>query len=170
MDVLKIWDEATQTWITVPAIQGPQGPQGPAGPGVPPAGSAGDVLAKNTAADQDTGWKPLRTVIWTNPSPSSQFAAQTINNVDLSGFTWFLAEFRISTGSSGARVSVIASIGSVTAVTSNTPYQNKLRQFERDMTLNDSSIVFGNATTTTEGANTTQANTLLIPIQVIGLL
>ena len=35
---------------------GTQGPQGPAGPGVPTGGSAGQVLAKNTAADYDTHW------------------------------------------------------------------------------------------------------------------
>jgi hypothetical protein len=35
---------------------GPQGPAGPAGKGVPPGGAAGTVLAKNTAADYDTGW------------------------------------------------------------------------------------------------------------------
>ena len=35
---------------------GSVGPQGPAGPGVPTGGSAGQVLAKNTAADYDTHW------------------------------------------------------------------------------------------------------------------
>lgn len=35
---------------------GPTGPQGPAGPGVPTGGSAGQVLAKRTAADYDTRW------------------------------------------------------------------------------------------------------------------
>jgi hypothetical protein len=37
-------------------IQGPVGDTGPVGPGVPPAGAAGQVLQKATAADFDTTW------------------------------------------------------------------------------------------------------------------
>jgi hypothetical protein len=37
-------------------VPGPVGPQGSAGPGVPLAGTAGQVLQKNSAADFDTVW------------------------------------------------------------------------------------------------------------------
>ena len=147
-------------WLKVPAA---------GAPGLPSGGSAGQVLIKESSTDYDAGWKPMRTELWTNPDPSVQFAAQTVP-VDLSGYSWFIAEFRLVNTIEASRVSVIASAGSATAVTSNTPYNNNLRQFERDMTLNESSVVFGNATTTTEGGNTAAANTLLIPLRIIGLL
>lgn len=41
---------------TVPGPAGPAGPTGPAGPGVPTGGTAGQVLAKNSASNYDTGW------------------------------------------------------------------------------------------------------------------
>lgn len=37
---------------------GSQGPQGTAGVGVPAGGASGQILAKNTATDYDTGWIP----------------------------------------------------------------------------------------------------------------
>ena len=38
------------------------GPQGPTGQGVPPGGTAGQLLAKRSAADYDTAWQTLATL------------------------------------------------------------------------------------------------------------
>jgi len=58
----------------VPGTAGATGPAGPAGVGVPPGGGAGQMLAKNTATDYDTGWLSLGTM-----------ASQNANAVAISG-------------------------------------------------------------------------------------
>ena len=56
----------------------------PAG-GIPSGGTTGQVLTKNSGTDYDVGWTTpsggsgfTRTLLWTNTSTSSSFAAQTI--------------------------------------------------------------------------------------------
>lgn len=55
---------------------------------IPSGGTEGQVLVKSSGTDYATEWKlPLSIVgpLWTNPNPTSAFAAQTIA-LDLSGF------------------------------------------------------------------------------------
>lgn len=48
------WQVLSNQGATGPT--GPEGPQGPAGEGVPIGGSAGQILAKNSAVDYDASW------------------------------------------------------------------------------------------------------------------
>lgn len=51
MSILKLWDEASQTWVSVPAIQGPQGETGPAG-ATGPQGPQGETGATGATGPQ----------------------------------------------------------------------------------------------------------------------
>jgi Collagen triple helix repeat (20 copies) len=68
----------------VPGATGPTGPIGPQGSGVPLGGAAGQVLAKNSSADNDTLWVPAAAVSglggWKTPC-----RLMTTANVTLSG-------------------------------------------------------------------------------------
>lgn len=73
MSVLKIRNGST--WEEIPA----------GGVGVPSGGNAGDVLVKSNSTDYATQWSAPSNagciqmkLLWTNPSPTSDFAAQTI--------------------------------------------------------------------------------------------
>ena len=72
MSQLKIKDG--NSWINIPA----------GGVGVPSGGTAGQVLTKSSATDYATEWAlPLSMkLLWTNPSPSSDFAVQTVTFSD----------------------------------------------------------------------------------------
>lgn len=64
-----VWDAIHSTWVNNGALQGPRGPQGeegpvgPAGPpgaagaGIPDGGTAGQILSKASAENQDVEWK-----------------------------------------------------------------------------------------------------------------
>lgn len=56
MNILKLWDEASQTWVSVPAIRGLTGP------GVPAGGTTGQYLRKTSAADYAAEWANLPTI------------------------------------------------------------------------------------------------------------
>ena len=74
MNILKLWDEATQQWVSVPAIQGP---------GVPTGGSTGQVLAKASGSDNDTEWKTLDASD-VGALPSTTTAADLLSNLTYS--------------------------------------------------------------------------------------
>ncbi len=57
-------------------------------PTIPDSGNTGDVLAKASGTDYDVEWiLPLSMkLLWTNPDPTSSFAAQTLQ-IDLSNYS-----------------------------------------------------------------------------------
>ena len=88
MSQLKIKDGAN--WIPIPA----------GGIGVPSGGDSGEILVKSSSTDYATQWAlPLSLkLLWTNPSPSSSFASQTIS-LDLSGYDFVMVVYQHWTNS-----------------------------------------------------------------------
>ena len=78
------------TWEEIPA----------GGVGVPSGGTAGQVLMKSSATDYADEWADISEagamskweLLWTNASPASAFAAQTVN-LDLSDYDAVKVEF-----------------------------------------------------------------------------
>lgn len=70
---------------------------------IPSGGTEGQVLMKSSGADYDTEWKlPLSMkLLWTNPDPTSAFAAQTVS-LDLSGYDAVRVVFKLVNGSGTA--------------------------------------------------------------------
>lgn len=71
---------------------------------IPSGGTAGQVLTKSSGTDYATEWKlPLSIVgpLWTNPNPTSSFAAQTVS-LDLSGYDAVRIVFKLVNGSGTA--------------------------------------------------------------------
>lgn len=81
MSQLKIRNPNDNSWYTIPE----------GGVGVPSGGTAGQVLTKSSGTDYATEWAlPLSIkLLWTNPSPANNFAAQTVQ-LDLSGYDFIL--------------------------------------------------------------------------------
>lgn len=81
MSVLKI--KNGNTWEEIPV----------GGVGVPSGGTAGQILMKSSATDYADEWADISeagamskwTLLWTNASPTSSFAAQTVS-LDLRGY------------------------------------------------------------------------------------
>lgn len=72
------------TWESIPA----------GGIGVPSGGTTGQVLQKSSNTDYATEWASKgMTLLWTNPNPTSAFAAQTLS-VDTSDYSFIAVEFR----------------------------------------------------------------------------
>ena len=107
------------------------------GVGVPSGGTAGQVLMKSSATDYADEWADISeagamskwTLLWTNASPSSAFAAQTIS-LDLSGYDAVLIEFyavrtrqylRTAVGLKGVQSYLESSLGGYVGLRGFTP-------------------------------------------------
>lgn len=100
--------------------------------GLPAGGSSGQVLAKASATDYDAEWvaPPGWDLLWTNASPGSAFAAQTIA-LDLSSYTLILIIARRTTDAE--YISAVGNIGAkaymnYTATSGSTIY-SRTRKF-----------------------------------------
>lgn len=91
MSKLKIRDQNDpNTWYEIPA----------GGVGVPSGGTAGQILMKSSSTDYADEWADISeagamsewTLLWTNASPTSAFAAQTIS-IDLSGYDMIAVKY-----------------------------------------------------------------------------
>lgn len=59
MSIMKLWDENSEEWKSIPTLKGdtgPKGDQGPPGIGVPLGGVKGQILIKKSGTAHDTEW------------------------------------------------------------------------------------------------------------------
>lgn len=113
MSVLKVKDD-NNSWVSLPA----------GGVGVPSGGTQGQVLYKTGSADYATGWGTASaigamskwTLLWTNASPNSIFADQTVA-IDLTNYDIVLVYFTANVGA-GPMEPVLAIKGEATSAES----------------------------------------------------
>jgi hypothetical protein len=152
--------------------QGPTGAAGPAGPGVAAGGSAGQVLAKVSAADYDTKWvnPPAWDLLWTNASPTSQFAAQTVSIPAINGHTAVVIEWKHL--AVNARYTTIAFVGEQTRMERFGYSAKSCYMTWRDATVSSSGIAFTGGAQGVAGnyaADQTANNSACIPLRIWGV-
>lgn len=157
MSVLKIRDG--NNWVEIPA----------SGVGVPQGGNAGEVLTKASSTDYDAGWVlPLSMkLLWTNPSPSSDFAAQTVS-LDLSGYTAGAIVFAASKSDYTLSSPQFFLMNNATQRMICTVWA--IFQY-RDITVSTSGITFseGRRINTYNSGSSVQNNGEIIPVYIYGL-
>lgn len=158
MSQLKIKDGTN--WIPIPA----------GGVGVPSGGTQGRVLYKTGSADYATGWGTASdigamskwTLLWTNASPTSSFAAQTVS-LDLSGYDAVLIIYKMDTAT-GTYYSHTCPKGLTMNLVGFYNYRGR-----RGATMLDTGVTFGDGS----GASTTGSmetnNGMCIPYQIFGI-
>ena len=106
-----------------------------------------------------------KTTVWTNSSPSSSFAGQTVNDLNLSGYSYCLVKFKFYYSTSNY-FWAIAKVGETTIV-----YGATYRNYQRTVELTSTSAIFSNCVYYgTYGTNSTQnSNNNIVPIQIIGI-
>lgn len=106
------------------------------------------------------------TALWSNSSPGSSFSGQTISNLSLSGYSFYLVRFRYYYTTDGNYIWAIARSGEQTLVFA--PFH---RNYKRDFTINSTSVTFGDcAYFGTYASNTeTTSNNNLIPQAIYGV-
>lgn len=100
-------------------------------------------------------------ILWTNPSPSSSFAAQTIS-VDLTGYDLIFIEYKAI--SSSTFLSGIIDGDSHTILLLAIQNTSNNRNGTRVATYDNTSVQFGNCT-----FNGTQTNTYCVPLTIYGV-
>lgn len=123
-----------------------------------PIGSEVDYTGTNIPA----GWEEINDVLWTNSSPSSPFASQTIN-IDLSSCNTLLIKFyRNYNAPSEQVINTLVNVGDISAV-NYTDYSNGTRSWNREITsVSNTGITFGSAT-----LNGNTNNSYLVPYKII---
>lgn len=115
--------------------------------GLPAGGSSGQVLSKASAADYDAEWvaPPSWDLLWTNASPTSAFAAQTIA-FDYSGYDFLAVVVRNRTDQPVQTTIIIQAVngGGYTA-SKNTIITNEVYWQYRQGTLNSTGLAVENA-------------------------
>lgn len=164
MSALKVWDYINNVWVKLPA----------GGVGVPSGGTAGQVLAKSSNTDYAAEWVSKGiTLLWTNPSPTDEFAATTLN-ISISGYDFIAVEhkcyatldqFRIDYGAVGTAFGLIhptsgGGYGTAASV------QNANRKCDA---TNTAQIAFSDAYNTTGTAAWSKLNTRCIPYRIYGI-
>ena len=126
------------------------------------------------------GGKMSETVLWTNPSPTSTFAGQTVTLSDnISNYKYIAIEVRWnnSTATSIKYIYDTAELPNcVGGKTSEYPipyfgiFYNGTTFYYRPCTyVSDTQIAFGNGYYNTASAKPTLNNTAIIPVKIIGL-
>ena len=121
----------------------------------------------------------LANTLWTNSSPGSTFAAQTLSTSagtlsdSPSNYDLILIEYAIGTGETGTRKSEIKAYaaGGKTQMSFLYDYSGAHYYYFRNATLNSSSIAFdkGYYAVTSTSTAATDLNSVIIPTRVIGL-
>lgn len=116
-------------------------------------------------------------LLWTNASPTSSFAAQTIS-LDLSGYDMVLI-VHLSNQTDGTFACVSDTLPKSIGVGKghliyggfiyNATVANRGSDGHRGLTFSDAGIAFENAVRTTEGLGTAQNNALCVPYQIYGI-
>ena len=176
MSMLKFKDPQTGLWVSIPA----------AGGGLPSGGSTGQFLSKTAngiawvdllpggsseqflkKTSSGTEWSDLPTYIsmkllWTNASPGSSFAAQTIP-LDLSGYniiavsSYYLASNQIETWS-------FCTVGATGWMYHFVNYRQR-----RNITATISSVIFGDGQEAAQTGNLSTNNNAMIPYKIFGI-
>lgn len=165
MSKLKIKNGST--WEEIPA----------GGVGVPSGGNAGDVLVKSSSTDYATQWSSPSNagciqmeLLWTNPNPSSAFAAQTIA-LDMS-YDAFIISFTSSPGSSSVLVTSVLVGQSCVAqylAGTNGEASGNLVAFKRTAIKGSTGIEFTRVVFASGSWADYSAQTVLVPFQIYGI-
>lgn len=176
MSMLKFKDPQTGLWVSIPAAGGglPSGGStgqflsktvnGVAWVDILPAGSSGQFL-KKTSGGIEWSDLPVYTsmkLLWTNASPSSSFAAQTIS-LDLSEYSI------IAIASSYAVDNMIETWSFCSVGATGWLYHFVNYRQRRDISATASSVIFGNGQEAAQTGNLGTNNNVMIPYKIFGI-
>lgn len=132
--------------------------------GIPSGGFDGQVLTKSSATDYATEWAlPLSMkLLWTNASPGSSFAGQTIP-LDLSGYSM------IAIASFYAVNNMIETWSFCTVGVTGWLYHFVNYRQRRNITATASSVIFGNGEEAAQTGNLGTNNSVMIPYKIFGI-
>ena len=159
MSQLKIRNGAN--WVDIPA----------GGVGVPSGGTTGQVLTKSSGTDYATEWAlPLSMkLLWTNPSPSSDFAGQTIQVSEATGYDMYLVLARTHKSANNASINLFIMPNS----SNNELWCFNAVKFHGRTSIShtDGEFTFGDGKTFTSYGSTagTIENAYLIPYYIYGI-
>lgn len=135
---------------------------------IPSGGTEGQVLTKSSGTDYATEWKlPLSIVgpLWTNPNPTSTFAAQTIS-LDLSGYDAILVVIKKQT----AENIFVTAFATEKNKTFRANFPSHMFYY-REFSFSDTGVTFqdGKANTSYGNANAATYNNDTFPYQIYGI-
>lgn len=116
------------------------------------------ALTGNSGTTPVEDLKPV--LLWENPSPASEFAAQTVN-LDLTDYAGVLVEFNKST----AQPTFISRIYSKKGETIGSGCNNTTEAKAREITVNNSGVVFGPAI----NGGTNNVSNIMMPTKIYGV-
>lgn len=156
MSKLKIRNGST--WEEIPA----------GGVGVPSGGTAGQILMKSSATDYADKWADISEagamskweLLWTNASPTSAFAEQTVS-LSLSGYTFVCIFAHSFSTSQTDKDGFIGIVGQPMGLQSNG------RGYARYANITTTGVTFGPGYNGTIGVN--QNNQVCVPYQIYGI-
>lgn len=105
------------------------------------------------------------TILWTNDSPTSSFASQTIS-IDLSDYNTvdiYAVRFNTTGGRQLLHYKILIDVPNKNTQMFYCDYENGVRTWNRNVDWTTSSITFGNAT-----INGSSSNGALIPYKIVG--
>lgn len=121
--------------------------------------------------DEATSYTPFKQFdctaykLWENPSPTSEFAGQTITlSDDITNYRYYEVIYRLSTGTAYIFNTGKIPVGSLTALLSayNKNYKRVISA------ISGTSVTFGNGQNySTYGGSTTDSNSYLIPVEIL---
>ncbi len=159
MPQLKIKDNGV--WVDIPA----------GGVGVPSGGTTGQVLQKSSNTDYATEWATRSSLdlVWENPSPTSDFAAQDVA-MDLSKYDAVYIGYKSRKGANAIVAIDFIFVGTQLYAMYITNSSSNLCSYSRAAWPQTDKVEFNNCNLRVQGqSSSSQANDYLIPKYVYGV-
>lgn len=118
---------------------------------------------------ESTGSGAVMTLLWTNPSQTTTFAAQTVS-LDLADYDAVIIIYRINTTTDLITGNVYTPVGTDARFRYITNSGTNLRAHQRDVTVTATGCVFSDNIYVTQGSSgTTTSNTVSVPRNIYGI-
>ena len=170
--VLVVWWGSMSNAKAYYFSNGYAGSAGGSGHGIPAGGETGQVLKKASDADYDAEWGYPESrsyeLIWTNPNPTSAFAAQTVA-LDLSDSPAVMVEFALSAGSSLVAARTFWQGHGVYLDYLPWPNSTTVNLAGRTIEVTSSGVVFGSGLAMAQGSAQTNINNRYVPLRIYAL-
>lgn len=142
---------------------------------LPSGGTTGQVLMKSSATDYATGWGTASdigamskwTLVWTNASPTSNFATQTIS-LSLSGYEMVAIVFALSTSDTTTKTEIVKVGEKVQNDFILTSY-SRIGAFSRIAIVSTTGITFSSTTVRNASVDPSDSQVGNIPLRIYGI-